>query len=157
MTNFRILSILLFLMCAMYLPAQDGLQISKLLNGSLASDPEVSETLISGEHPLIDLSGITLVHSFKGPAVRYASEAASLIKSDTQSATGRNVRYKNGRMTYAFFILPVIEEGDRKINRYLYYLDNSTPKKSGQVMVLYLQGTLSPEKAQRFITQITSK
>lgn len=130
--------------------AQTGLNINRIFGGKYATDPRVTETLISGKHRFLRDHDLTMFATFKGPASTYASKIEPMVLSDGAKAVGKNVRYKDGKLYFAFFILsPIIEEG-KKENRYLYYLNNAA-RNGNNVLVVYLEGKISQDEANSII------
>lgn len=76
--------------------------------------------------------------------------------ADGSHATARNVRYRDGKLHYAFFVLPQINSDGKKLNRYLYYLNNDRAKKP-TVMVIYFDGPISNTKAEALIKSIAKQ
>lgn len=133
--------------------AQQNLEINKIFNGKYAGDPKVTETMISGSHQFLKSHKLETISTFKGPAAKYASTVEPLVLADGAKSVGRNIRYKEGKLHYAFFMLRPVTEDGKKINRYLYYLNNE-PLKEGNIMVLYLEGTLNQNEANSLIQTI---
>ena len=136
--------------------AQIGLEINKLFGGKYSSDPTVTETIMSGDQRYLRSHHLSTFATFKGSAQKYEDIVLPLVKADGADATGRDVRYKNGKMSYAFFVLPPIEKDGRKLNRYLYYLLTSRAKKPS-VMVIYFDGEISTNKAESLIRDLTNR
>ena len=153
----KILLILFILLCAA-LPsaAQTGLEINKIFNGRFSSDPAVTETLLSGSSKILKKNKLTVFATFKGPAANYRSEVEKAVLADGASAIGKNVRYKEGKLYYALFILRPVKAAGKTLNRYLYYLNNSA-NKGANVMVAYLEGTLNEQEVSALISSLANK
>ncbi|MDE6680571.1 MAG: hypothetical protein K2J92_04375 [Muribaculaceae bacterium] len=149
---FTAIMLIVFMLTA---SAQTGLHINEIFNGKYASDPKVTETIISGTHKFLKGHDLTVFATFKGPASVYRQSVEQLVLSDGAQAIGKNVRYKDGKLYFALFILKPITEGKTKLNRYLYYLNNATDK--GNVLVVYLEGSLSDGKVTELIQSLTKK
>lgn len=130
--------------------AQQNLEINKIFNGKYAGDPKVTETMISGSHHFLKSHKLETFSTFKGPATKYAATVEPLVLADGSKSLGRNIRYKDGKLHYAFFMLRPVTEAGKKINRYLYYLNNE-PQKGSNLMVLYLEGPLNQNEANTLI------
>lgn len=130
--------------------AQQDLEINKIFNGKYAGDPKVTETMISGNHRFLKSQKLETFYTFKGPADRYVPIVEPLVLADGAKSVGRNIRYKEGKLHYAFFMLRPITEGGKKINRYLYYLNNE-PQKGSNIMVLYFEGSMNQSEANTLI------
>lgn len=148
---FLIMSILLT--TALVSQAQQGLKINQIFGGRYVSDPSVTETMLSGEQRFLRSHKLTTFATFKGDAKTYASIIQPLVLADGAHAKGRNVRYREGKLQYAFFVLPSIESDGKKINRYLYYLNNEGTKRPS-VMVIYFDGRITPDGASSLIKQL---
>ena len=62
--------------------AQKGLQINSIFGGTYGSDPNVTETMMSGEHRYLTSNGLTVMATFKGPASTYAKIVEPLVLAD---------------------------------------------------------------------------
>lgn len=134
--------------------AQTGLNIDKIFGGKYVSDPKVTETLMSGNHWYLRDHDLSILATFKGPASVYAPIIEPLILSDARKALGRNVRYQEGKLYFAFLILPPLQSRGSKVNRYLYYL-NTINRGGTNVVVVYLEGSLSQDEASDLISAMT--
>ena len=145
-----IIAFMLLLTVSAMASAQTGLEINQIFNGKYAGDPKVTETMISGSHQFLRHHVLNVFSTFKGPAVKYALIIEPLVLADGAKSIGRNIRYKEGKLHYAFFMLRPLTENGEKINRFLYYLNN-LPQKGNNMMVLYLEGTISQNEANSLI------
>lgn len=136
--------------------AQVPLKIAQIFNGKYASDPAVTETMISGNHEFLSKHRLSMFATFKGPADKYASIVEPLVLSDGAKPLGRNIRYKDGILTYAYFMLQPIEENGKTINRYIYYI-NSQPQNGKNIMVIYFEGRLDQKQANSLIQSMSNK
>ncbi len=134
--------------------AQTGLNIDKIFGGKYVSDPEVTETLISGNHHYLRDNSLVTLATFKGPAAKYVPIITPLVTSDAHRATGRNVRYEHGKLYFAFLVLPPVVSKGVKYNRYLYYLDTSL-NRGKNVIVVFLEGEISQDDAASLISAMT--
>ncbi len=149
---------LLIIMIWSFVPAsaQTGLEINSIFNGRYASDPNVTEAIISGKNKFLQDHKLSVLATFKGPAATYRPTIEKMVLADAAKAIGKNVRYKDGKLYFGLFILKPVTSGNEKINRYLYYLDNSSKAKA-TVMVVYLEGTLNEQQVSEFIQSFTKK
>ena len=143
-------AVMIILTTSILAAAQTPLQISQIFNGTYASDPAVTETMMSGNHDFLKRHKLSLFTTFKGPASKYAQIVEPLVLKDGANAIGRNIRYKDGVLTYAYFMLQPIEEDGKTINRYIYYI-NGQPQKGKNIMVLYFEGRLRQNEANALI------
>lgn len=133
--------------------AQKGLEINKVFGGKYVSDPSVTETLMSGEQKFLRSHRLTTLATFRGASKTYAPILQPLVLADGNNAIGRNVRYRDGKLQYAFFILKPTEANGKKINRYLYYLNNENSKRPS-AMLIYFDGSLSRSQAESLIRSL---
>lgn len=141
----RLLTILtILILSTLSLYARTGLEIDKLFTEQYAADPQVTETILSGNNRYLKKHNLTDFSTFKAPAAKYRATVEQMVLTDARKATGKNVRYKDGKLYYALFILSPVSVNGTKLNRYIYYLNNSTAK-GGNVMVIYLEGKLSEQ------------
>lgn len=133
--------------------AQTGLNINKIFGGKYVSDPKVTETLMSGKHRFLRENDLTMFATFKGPAATYASIIEPLVLADGAKSVGKNVRYKDGKLYFAFFILQPLTQDGKKENRYLYYLNNAAHN-GNNVLVVYLEGKISQDEANSIIKRM---
>lgn len=155
----RILSILIVLLTVgVSSLAQTGLKIDKMFGGKYVSDPHVSEVVMNGSQQYLRKYHLNSLAIFTGPAETYASTLQRLVLADGAKATERDVRYRNGKLYYAYYVLPSIEVNGVKLKRYIYYLNkecrrntNSSKKTSDNVMLIYFDGELNRRQADVFI------
>lgn len=151
---------LLFLMMALTIfglsaSAQSSLAINRIFGGKYSSDPSVTETLMSGDQSFLRDNKLSTFATFKGNAEKYVPIIQPLVLADGAHARARNVRYRDGKLHYAFFVLPPMTVNGKNLNRYLYYLNNEKAKKPS-VMVIYFDGTLSGVKAEALIKYLAN-
>lgn len=130
--------------------AQDGLNINRVFGGRYGDDREVTETLISGSNRYLSSHKLDVLASFKGPASTYSSVIQPLVLADGRGAKGRNVRYREGQLYFAFFELKPLADGSR---RYIYYVNNAVDKGS-TVVLIYFQGRLSSAQVSALIQEL---
>lgn len=140
--------------------AQSDLHIGRVFGGKYGSDPSVTETMMSGEQRFLRSNRLANFATFKGDAETYASIIQPLVLADGANAIGRNVRYKDGKLQYAFFMLKPTTESGRKLNRYLYYVTTSkyhtdSKKSTSYVMVIYFDGQLTRQQADALIRKMS--
>lgn len=135
--------------------AQDGLEIQKIFGGKYVNDASVTETIMNGDQKYLRNHRLNTLATFKGDASTYATVIQPLILADAKKATGRDVRYRNGSLQYAFLVLkPFKNKEGKAINRYLYYLRTDTKRHKNSVMVIYLEGILLRADAERVISSL---
>lgn len=134
--------------------AQKNLKINKVFGGRYINDPSVTETLMSGNQQFLIKHDISTIATFRGNSEKYAPIIQPLVLADGAHATERNVRYKNGKLQYAFYTLAATEAEGVKINRYIYYINNETGKKKSAILI-YFDGKLSRRKAEELIKTLS--
>lgn len=149
-----LLTTLVMLLVSVGAMAQSGLQINRIFGGKYGNDPSVTETMMSGEQRFLRNNHLSNFATFKGSAKTYASIIQPLVLADGAQAVGRNVRYKDGKLQYAFFMLKPSSVNGRKLNRYLYYIYNTKPAEP-VVMVIYFDGTLSRNQADLLVRKLS--
>lgn len=150
----RLLILLTILVCG-NASAQTGMHINNVLGGKYVSDPSVTEVIMSGEQKFVKAHGLSNLATFRGDSETYAPILQPLVLADGAKSIGRNVRYRDGKLQYAFFMLPVTIVNGKKTNRYLYYLNNPDGNKPS-VMMIYFDGTLSRTDAEAVISKLSS-
>ena len=83
--------------------AQTGMHINNVLGGKYVSDPSVTEVIMSGEQKFVKAHGLSNLATF-GDWRPYAPILQPLVLADGAKSIGRNVRYKDGKLQYAFFM-----------------------------------------------------
>lgn len=136
--------------------AQTGLEINRIFGGHYANDTTVTETLMSGNQHFLRHLGLTTLATFKGNPKTYVPIIQPLVLADGAKAIGKNLRYKDGKVNYAFYMLPPTTVNGRKVNRFLYYLNNESSRKP-HVMVIYFDGAIDYERASRLIPEFSNK
>lgn len=151
----RLTLLTLALISAVALFAQaDGLKIAQLFGGKYVSNPNVSQTILSGENAFLSRYNLTSFATFRGPAETFAKVVAPLVIADGAKAESRNIKYKDGRLSYAFFALPPVN-AESKDNRYIYYID-PVGSKGKDIMLVYFDGKINGTKASRLISTIAT-
>lgn len=131
--------------------AQEGLNINRVFGGRYCDDKEVTETLITGSNKFLKKHKLEALASFRGPAATYSQLIGPLVLADGRGAKGRNVRYRDGQLYFAFFELKPLAGGAR---RYIYYVNNAADKGSS-VVLIYFQGRLSPAQVSAIIQDMS--
>lgn len=137
--------LLLILGGCIHIFAQDNLRIGMKMNGSYRDNPNASETILIGDNKLKRI-GVTLYHSLSvSDDSTFPEEVEPLLATDVKSAIDREVVYRSGKLYYGFYVLPSIKKEKKNINRYIFYL-NQFPVKGKQVILIYVEGTASPQQ-----------
>lgn len=145
-----LISLIIALTAVMASTAQAGLNINRVFTGTAAASPEATMTIMSGNSSYLKSHNLTALATFKGPSEKFAKTIEPLVVADATKASGKNLRYKNGHLHYAFFALPPLKSGKLTINRYVYYLDNDS-EKDRNITLVYLEGTISQPAASKLI------
>lgn len=154
--NRLVLVIILMISGVSVAGAQSGLEIDKIFNGAFSSDPRVTETFMSGNNKFLKAHKLTVFATLKAPAATYQPRVEKLVLADGSRATGKQIRYKDGKLYFALFILKPRGSGKQQLNRYLYYL-NTAADKGSNILVVYLEGRLSEEEVSQLIQSIAKK
>lgn len=153
----RLIFLLVLLINASLLSmAQNELSINKLFHGAYSSDPQVTETYMTGTTKYLKNNKLNVIASFKAPASAYAKEVENLVRKDGAKAIGKNVRYKAGKLNFAFYMLPPLQNGTKLINRYIYFV-NTAVSKGSDVMVVYIEGNVKEDEVVNLIRNIGKK
>lgn len=136
--------------------AQTGLEINKIFGGKYISDPTVTETLMSGDQAFLRTHRLNTFATFKGRSDKYVPIIQPLVVADGAHARARNVRYRDGKLHYAYYVLPPVSANGRIVNRYLCYLNNEKSK-NPSVMVIYFDGAISNKKAEALIKSLAKE
>ncbi len=131
--------ITIFVSMASSAMAQSGLAIEPVIKGEYSSDAKVTATYMTAPNKYLRNHKLTVFASFKGPAAVYAKDLERMVLADGASAVGKNVRYKKGKLYFAFYMLRPVVHGKEKLNRYLYYL-NSSAGSGSDILLVYLEG-----------------
>lgn len=151
----RYLIIAIICICAaVSASAQQDLQINQIFGGKYAGDPSVTETMMSGNQKFLRYNHLNNFATFKGDAKTYAKIIQPLVLADGNQAIGRNIKYKDGLLQYAFFMLKPITAERHRINRYIYYVYNSKAT-TPTVMVIYFDGQLSRNQADALVNKLS--
>lgn len=133
--------------------AQTGLRISRVFGGRYADDAGVTETMMSGTSKFLKSHKLEVLASFRGPSETYAPIISPLVLADGKRAKGRNVKYRDGQLYFAFFELAPTSSGNK---RYIYYLNNNSSKPA-MVTLLYFEGKLTSADASSLIQSTVKK
>ncbi|MDE6430072.1 MAG: hypothetical protein K2K65_02760 [Duncaniella sp.] len=147
--------LLIIILTLLALPAELYSQsvMKEIFGGKYSSDPNVTETLITGQQPFLSSHRLTTLATFRGDPQTYESIIEPIVAADGANAIARDVRYRNGKLQYAYFILPPVKKDGKAINRYLYYLNNEKAKRPS-VMVIYFEGPIRNTDASKFIKSL---
>lgn len=128
------------------LAAQEGLSINELFNGRYHSNPNATETIISGNniHPNLRL---TKYHSLTLTDLpEETGELERRVIHDGAKATSRESTYKGGHLYYGFYVLPA----SNGKSRYLFYL-NRHLKGGNKAAIIYLEGNATPDEIKKML------
>ena len=131
-----------------------GLRIGELFDGRYGNDPSVSQTLLSGDNSFLRSHKLTTFATFRGPEATYEKILRPMVLADGSKAESRNVRYSDGKLSYAFFALPPVSDKS-KDSRYIYYI-NPVGKKKEDVMLVYFDGPIGAEDASKLISRFAN-
>lgn len=155
MTRF-LFTLILLISATLPVSAQSGLNVNKIFSGRYSTDPRVTETVISGNSNYLKKNHLSVFTSFRGPSAVYAAEIQKYVTADGSTAVGKDVRYRNGKLYFAYYMLKPEKSGDRTINRYIYYL-NTAATGGDNVLVVYMEGTASEQTVAELIRNMAKK
>lgn len=131
--------------------AQSALEINQIFGGKYSSDPSVSEIIITGDSKFLKQKRLVNFATFRGKSEKFAPIIQPLVLADASRAIARNLRYKDGKLGYAFLVFPQIEFEGKAVNRYLLYVNG----KAGDLRVLYFEGYLGHNEAETLFRSIS--
>lgn len=128
------LCLLIFLICSLASYAQTGLNIADMFGEKYSNNENSTETYITGD--ALDVPGLKIYRSLVIQNTPEAAEeiAAAVIK-DGAKASSRKVKYIDGKLYYAQYMLA--PKG--KDNRYIFYV-NAHLKGGNRILLLYMSG-----------------
>ena len=154
----RKLSIMLFLLVVSTIVsvAQEGLNVAQRFDGRYRKKDNATEILVKGKNA--NNLKLTLYRSITlNEILDEAKEIGRLVTSDGVSAVNKEVEYRDGELYYGFYVLaPMVDSKDKKkINRYLFYLNqklnNVSPE--NKVLLIYLEGWATPDYVKSLISE----
>lgn len=147
MRRITVILILLFLTVA---SASAQLNVDRMFGGTYCNDPSVSEVVITGAQAKAIDKGLTRVVVFKGNAVRFGPIISKLVNADARKASGRDIRYTGGKMSYAYIAV----DGQGRKTTYIYYVGDAGKASDRRVLLVILEGTLSAKRQAEVIRKI---
>ena len=144
------ISIIIAVIALATLPAlaQSGLHINSLFDGRYKKNPYAAEYIVTGPAALdIDLE---IYHSLKVTQKEQQELIESLVNKDGATAIDKEVQLRNGKIYYGFYVLP---PSKKKLNRYIFFLNQNLAKKSPKNMVtlIYMEGKATPSQIKHLI------
>lgn len=140
MKSQRVIIFIVALLAALSAAAAPPLRCERLLDGHYRTNPNASETIVSGKalkpYDLDCYHGLTIVDA---PDEAKVIELA--VNRDSDRAVDREVSYREGKLYYAF--LTIKPEG--KKNRYIFYL-NQHLSGGNKIILIYMSGNAGTEK-----------
>ena len=139
------LILLTLMLTAMAASAQANLNINALFGERYRKSEKVVETIVSGE--ALKGSHLELYRSLVLTDMpESADEIAAAVAKDGTKAMSREVKYLDGQLYYAQFML----QPKGKTNRYIFYV-NRHLKGGNKIMLVYMAGSASPEDIKKLL------
>ena len=127
--------------------AQNSLNIGKLFGDKYRQNENTTETIISGD--ALKGTGLDFYRSLViNGSPKLADEISSTVMKDGNDAVSREVKYIDGKIYYARFML----KPERKSNRYILFL-NTHLKGGNRIMLLYMTGKADLEEIKKLINK----
>lgn len=146
----RILFTMAAAVCALAMQAQ--LAIEQVFDVSCASDPGVTQAVISGKAAQKINSRLDRLAFFKAGAADYGEKVRKLVLTDARNASGRDLRYSDGVLSYAYLALNNLKPDSP--NTYIYYVESRRKTQPATVMVVLLEGRLSAKDQAKIIESL---
>ena len=146
----RILLTIAMAICAVAMQAQ--LSIEQIFNAAWASDPNVTEAVVTGKAARKINSRLERLAFFKADAAVYGERVCKLILADAHNASGRDLRYSDGKLSYAYLALN--NPQPNSLNTYLYFVESRRKTQSSTIIVVLLEGKLSAKEQAKIIESL---
>lgn len=145
----RRIFITLALMCVCAVAIQARLNIEQIFNDACTSDPNVTEAIVTGKAAHKINSRLDRLAFFKADAANYGEMVRKLVLADAHKASGRDLRYSDGVLSYAYIALSAPEG-----NTFIYYVESKRNSHPATVMVVLLEGSLSAKEQAKIIESL---
>lgn len=146
----RILLTITMAICAVAMQAQ--LSIEQIFNAACASDPNVTEAVVTGKAARKINSRLERLAFFKADAAEYGERVRKLVLADSHNASGRDLRYTDGKLSYAY--LSLNNPQPNSLNTYVYFVESRRKAQSATIMVVLLEGKLSAKEQAKIIESL---
>lgn len=151
----RRIFITLALMCVCATAIHARLNIEQIFNDAWTSDPNVTEAIVTGKAAHKINSRLDRLAFFKADAANYGEMVRKLVLADAHKASGRDLRYSDGVLSYAYIALSAPEGDCRdKVNTFIYYVESKRNSHPATVMVVLLEGSLSAKEQAKIIESL---
>ncbi len=142
------ITLLLMTLAALTVNAQKGLAIADVFE-DYHGESYVSETIVSGKQLKgtgLDTYRCIIVNGKH--ARKCAAKIAGTVAVDAASAVGKEVSYVDGQLFFGQYTM----KPSGKKNRYIFFV-NSTLRGDDRVMLVYMEGSASPEQVRKLINK----
>lgn len=143
----QLITLLALIMAITAASAQNSLNIGKIFGDKYRQNEKTTETIISGD--ALKGTGLDIYRSLViKDSPELADEISATVVKDGKDAVSREVKYIDGKIYYAQFML----KPKGKENRYIFYL-NTHLKGGSKIMLLYMTGKANLEEIKKLISQ----
>lgn len=132
--------ILMSVLVSLAVNAQSRLHVLELL-GRYRTLPNVVEVHVTGKEART--VNLETYRSLSMPAsIENARKVEQMVVKDGVTAKEKEVEYRGGRLYYGFYMLSPVIKHDKKLNRYLFFLNQSLAKKNpvDKITMIYMEG-----------------
>lgn len=136
--------------CAVVMQAQ--LSIEQIFNADCASDPNVTEAVVTGKAAQKINARLDRLAFFKADAADYGERVRKLVLADARNASGRDLRYSDGALSYAYLALN--NPRPDSPNTFVYFVESRRKKQPATVMIVLLEGRLSAKEQAKIIESL---
>lgn len=146
----RIIITIALAVCAVVMHAQ--LNIEQIFDAACASNPNVTQAVVTGMAAQKINSKLDKVAFFKADAEEYGEKVRKLVLADAHKATGRDLRYSDGVLSYAYLALN--NPRTNSTNAFIYFVESRRKSQPTTVMVVLLEGSLSAKDQTKIIESL---
>jgi len=149
-----ILALLMTMLVACPLWAQHGLPIDGIFHGAFKNVSHATEIVVTGDKAAS--LGLTIYRSLTiDAASQAASQVCRIVTKQGAQAQSREVEYRQGKLYYGFYMLAPYQNGNNKLNRYVFFLNQSLSSSGskGQIIVIYMESAADSDYIKRLIKQ----
>lgn len=132
--------ILMGVLVSLTMNAQSRLYVLELF-GKYRTLPDVVEVHVTGKEART--VNLETYRSMSMPAsIDEAKIVEQKVVKDGVTAKEKEVEYRGGQLYYGFYMLSPVIKHDKKLNRYLFFLNQSLAKKNpmNKITMIYMEG-----------------
>lgn len=135
-----VIMILMSVLMSLMMNAQSRLYVSELF-GKYRALPDVVEVYVTGKEART--VNLETYRSLSMPAsLDEAKIVEQMVVKDGVTAKEKEIEYRGGQLYYGFYMLSPVMKNDMKLNRYLFFLNQSLAKKNStdKITMIYMDG-----------------